>query len=142
METGVTLGYTVSPLMKHDANVLIASGYRISCVCVIFSLPGSSLVSLLPNINEVPKHLVYVEWYTTFTEDPDPDMLLYKISPMKDRDGGRVCSIIPLANIRRSVQLLPKFGAVTPQGWTSGTVLNLASVFFVNSFTDLHLYHI
>ena len=138
----MTLGYTVSPLMKHDANVLIASGYRISCVCVIFSLPGSSLVSLLPNINEVPKHLVYVEWYTAFTEDPDPDMLLYKISPMKDRDGGRVCSIIPLANIRRSVQLLPKFGAVTPQGWTSGTVLNLASVFFVNSFTDLHLYRI
>ena len=128
--------------MKHDANVLSATGYRIGRIRVIFSLPESSLVSLLPNVNEVPKHLVYVEWYTAFTEDPDPDTLLYKISPMKDRDGGRICSIIPLANIRRSVQLLPKFGAVAPQGWTSGTVLDSASVFFVNSFTDLHLYRI
>ena len=126
--------------MKHDGSVLIATGYWIGCVRVIFGLSESSLASLLPNVNEVLKHLIYVKWYTAFTEDPDLDTLLFKISPMKDRDGERVCSIIPLANIQRSVQLLPKFGAVMPQGWTSGTMLDLASVFFVNSFTDLHLY--
>ncbi|KAH8995173.1 hypothetical protein EDB83DRAFT_2238904, partial [Lactarius deliciosus] len=86
--------------------------------------------------------LVYVEWYTGFTQDPDMDSFLFKISPMKDRDGGRVCSIIPVANIQRSVHLIPRFGAVAPQEWTSSTALDLANVFFVNSFTDNHLYRI
>src|ERR1700735_421918 len=128
--------------MGPYTNILIATGYCIGRVRVIFSLPETSLPFLLPNVNEVLKHFVYVEWYTAFNEDPDPDTLLFKILPMKDRDGGRVCSIIPPANIRRSVHLLPKFGAVTPQGWTSGTVLDSANVFFINSFTDLHLYRI
>ena len=69
------------------------TGYHIGHVQVIFSLPETSLPFLLPNVNEVPKHFVYVKWYTAFTEDPDPDTLLFKISPMKDRDGGRVCSV-------------------------------------------------
>jgi hypothetical protein len=93
-------------------------------------------------INVIPKYLVYVEWYTALTDDEDTNSLLFKITPMKDRDGGRVCSIIPLANIRRSVQLIPKFGPVAPHEWTSNTVLDLANVFYVNSFTDNHLYRI
>jgi len=32
---------------------------------------------------------------------------------MKDRDGGRICSIISLANIRRSAHLLPNFLALS-----------------------------
>ena len=134
----------VSPFMRPDGKnePLIATGYRIGRVRVVFSLPERSLPTLFPIGKEVPKHLVYVEWYTAFTEDPDPDCHLFKISPMKDRDGGRVCSIIPLANLRRSVHLIPKFGAVAPQEWTSSTVLDLANVFFVNSFTDNHLYRI
>jgi hypothetical protein len=122
--------------------LLIVTGYRIGRVRVVFSLPEKSHRTLFPIGNGVPKHLVYVEWYTALTDDLDTNSLLFKITPMKDRDGGRVCSIIPLANIRRSVQLIPKFGAVAPQEWTSSTVLNLAHVFFVNSFTDNHLYRI
>jgi hypothetical protein len=116
-------------------------GYRIGRVRVIFSLPGASHPILFPGVQDIPKHLAYIEWYTAFT-DPDPDSFLYKISPLKDRAGGQVCSIIPLANIRRSVQLIPKFGAVAPQEWTSSTVLDLANTFFVNNFTDRHLYRI
>ena len=122
--------------------MFIPTGYRIGRIRVVFSLPERSIPLLLPNINEVPKHFAYVEWYTTFTEDPEPDSLLFKVSPLKDATGGRICSIVPIANIRRSVQLLPKFGAVTPQEWTSSTVLDLANVFFVNSFTDVHSYRI
>ena len=127
-----------------DRQILIAivTGYRIGRVRVVFSLPRRSLALLFPTGNQVPKHLVYVEWYTAFTEDPEPDSRLFKISPMKDSDGGRICSIIPLANIRRSVQLIPKFGAVAPQEWTSSNVLDLANVFLVNSFTDLHLFRV
>ena len=126
----------------REDQILIVTGYRIGRVHIVFSLPESSHPILLPNVNHLPKHLVYVEWYTTFTEDPAQDSHLFKISPMKDGDGGRVCSIILLANIRRSVQLIPKFGVVAPREWTSGTVLDLAPVFFVNSFTDIHLYRI
>ena len=52
--------------------------------------------------------MVYVEWYTAFTKDPNPHTLLFKVSPLKERDGGRICSIIPLANIQQSVHLMLK----------------------------------
>ncbi|KAH9010418.1 hypothetical protein EDB84DRAFT_1590846 [Lactarius hengduanensis] len=90
-------------------------GHRIGRVRVIFSLPEKSQ-TLFPMGKAIPNHLVYVEWYTGFTQDADTDSFLFKISPMKDRVGsGRICSIIPVANIRRSVHLIPKFGAVAPQ---------------------------
>ncbi|KAH9000965.1 hypothetical protein EDB86DRAFT_2801599, partial [Lactarius hatsudake] len=127
---------------SETSRTLIVTGYHIGRVRIVFSLPERSLPTLFPIGNEVPKHLVYVEWYTSFTENPEPGSHLFKILPMKDRGGGRVCSIIPLANIRRSVHLIPKFGVVAPQEWTSSTVLDSANVFFVNSFTDGHLYRI
>ena len=141
-ETGVA-GESINGIGScNHRQMFIPTGYRIGRIRVVFSLPEHSIPLLLPNINEVPKHFAYVEWYTPFTEDPDPDSLLFKISPLKDMAGGRICSIIPIANIRRSVQLLPKFGAVAPQEWTSNTVLDVAKVFFVNSFTDVHSYRI
>ena len=118
------------------------TGYRIGRVRVVFSLPEHSLQILFPTGKEIPRHLVYVEWYTPFSEDPDPSTLMFKVSPLKDRAGGRTCSIIPLANIRRSAHLIPKFGAAAPQEWTSSTVLDLASVFYVNSFMDMNMYRI
>ncbi|KAF8264069.1 hypothetical protein EI94DRAFT_1703538 [Lactarius quietus] len=118
------------------------NGYHIGHIRVVFRLPEKSIPTLFGMEHNIPKHLVYVEWYTAFTPNPDPDNLLYKISPKMDRDGGRMCSIIPLANIRRSVHLFPKFGAVAPQEWKSNTVLDMANVFYVNSFTDSHLYRI
>jgi len=54
----------------------------------------------------------------------------------------QICSIIPLANICRSVHLFPKFGPFAPQEWTSSNVLDLCNTFFVNDFTDRHMYRI
>ena len=48
---------------------------------------------------EVPEHLVYVQWYTPFSDAPDPNNLMYKIQPLFDHSGGHICSIVPLANI-------------------------------------------
>jgi hypothetical protein len=90
----------------------------------------------------VPDHLAYVEWYTRFPAVPDRNLLMYKISPLKDQNGGHICSVIPLANIRRSVHLFPKFGPHAPEEWTSSNVLDICGTFFVNSFTDRHLYRI
>lgn len=91
---------------------------------------------------EVPQHLAYVQWYTPLANEPDPNHLLYKVSPMKNQDGTNFCSIIPVANIRRSVHLFPRFGVFAPQEWTTSNVLDLCSTFFLNDFTDRHLYRI
>lgn len=140
-DTGVDGRSFHNPDAKNDS-LIILTGYRIGRVRVVFRLPENALQSLFQTGSQVPKHLVYVEWYTAFAQEPDPDSLLFKIAPLKDREGGRMCSVIPLANIRRSVHLIPKFGAVAPQEWRSSTALDMAKVFFVNSFTDNHLYRI
>ena len=90
----------------------------------------------------IPQHLVYVEWYTPFQDSPKHNHLLYKISPLRDQTGGPICSVIPLANIRRSIHLIPRFGPSAPQEWTHSNVLDLCNTFFVNDFTDKHSYRI
>ena len=97
---------------------------------------------MFSNDTTVPQHLVYIEWYTPFPNSPDRNHLLYKISPLQDQNGGHICSVIPLANICWSVHLLPRFGPSAPQDWTSSNVLDLCNTFFVNSFTDKHLYRV
>ncbi|KAF8056055.1 hypothetical protein FPV67DRAFT_1566591 [Lyophyllum atratum] len=117
-------------------------GHRIGRVRVVFSLPEKSHTVLFTNDDVVvPKHLAYVEWYSALRA-PERHHGLHRISPLKDREGGRICSIIPLANIRRSIHLFPKFGRVAPAEWTSSNVLDMCSTFFVNTFTDRQLYRI
>jgi hypothetical protein len=120
------------------------TAYRIGRIRVIFSLPENSHLwgrIFKPGI-EVPDHLVYVEWYTPFRDAPEPNSLLYKVSPMKDRDRNPICSIVPLSDIVRSVHLFPRFGPVAPAAWTSSNVLDECDSFLVNTFTDRHLYRI
>ncbi|KAF9008228.1 hypothetical protein BDQ17DRAFT_1236919, partial [Cyathus striatus] len=73
---------------------------------------------------------------------PDPKHLLYKITPAKDQSDGQLCSIISVASIHRSAHLFPKFGPVAPSEWTSSNILDKCNVYYVNSFTDAHLYQI
>ncbi|KAJ6616602.1 hypothetical protein B0H10DRAFT_1799063 [Mycena sp. CBHHK59/15] len=115
-------------------------GYRVGQVRVVFSLPERSLSKLFrPNVH-VPKYLAYVEWFTAFKSQPEPNHLMYQISRQKNRQGERLASIIPIDNIRRSVHLFPKFGRVAPREWTSSNVLDKCPTFFVSCFTDRHSY--
>ncbi|KAJ7204057.1 hypothetical protein GGX14DRAFT_369059, partial [Mycena pura] len=84
--------------------------------------------------------LVYVEWFTAFKRQPEPNHLMYKISRAENRSGDRMASIIPIDNIRRSVHLFPKFGRVAPREWSSSNVLEKCPTFFVSCFTDRHSY--
>ncbi|KAI0069583.1 hypothetical protein K474DRAFT_1610247 [Panus rudis PR-1116 ss-1] len=113
--------------------------YRVARARVIFSIPPLGQ-RLFQSVGANYDYLVYVEWFTPFTH-PDPNHGMYKISPLY-RDGSRVASIIPLANIRRSAHLLPVFGAVADRTWTADNVLDVCSKFYVNNFSDRHMFGI
>ena len=54
--------------------------------------------------------------------------------------GERRVSVIPISFIRCSVQLFPKFGPQAPVLWQSSNVLENATKFYVNTFSDRFLY--
>lgn len=109
---------------------------------VVFSIPKCTLPIVFTDGTKVPKHLAYVEWYTPPLNKPEPNHLMYKVSLQKDRDRTHICSIIPLAYICCSIHLYPKFGAFAPQDWSSSNVLDRCNIFFVNDFTNRHMYRI
>ena len=116
-------------------------GHRIAQLKVIFSIPKRATAQLFPYNHPPPHYLAYVEWFTPFTKSPQANHLLYRIKRSLSPNGERLASIIPLQNIRRSIQLFPSFGPVAPREWTSSNVLDLCPSFYVNSFTDRHSYH-
>ncbi|KAJ7683161.1 hypothetical protein B0H14DRAFT_2422579 [Mycena olivaceomarginata] len=96
------------------SNPQMKQGYRVGQVRVVFFLKSHHIKGLfVPGISP-PQHLAYVEWFSS----PDPHHLMYKVK-RSIKDGDRLASIVPLANIRRSIHLLPKFGPVAPPHWTS-----------------------
>ena len=117
----------------------IAVGQGIS-IQVVFSIPEKAHNIIFNSGVAIPQHLVYVEWYTPFSDPFDCNHLLYKVFSLQDEVGGHLCSVIPLASIQHSVHLFLRFGPSAPQEWTSSNALNLCSSFYVNTFTDSHLY--
>ena len=132
---------TLLIILESRLRLVCSWGYHICRVRIVFSLPKSSLSVLFNPGIEVHEHLAYVQWFSPLS-NPDPNHGLYKVSPKKNADGSFVCSIIPVANIRRSVHLFPRFGQFAPNEWTSTNVLDNCGTFFVNNFTDRNLYRI
>lgn len=119
-------------------------GYQIGRVRVIFALPDDVAQQLeidSNSSNTVPPYLAYVEWFTGLQNGVNPNHRMFSVKQkLSSATGKRIASVIPLSDIRRSVHLLPKFGPVTPRGWTSENVLDMCKTFYVNCFTDRHLY--
>ncbi|KAI0069476.1 hypothetical protein K474DRAFT_1687719 [Panus rudis PR-1116 ss-1] len=111
--------------------------YRVARLRTVFILPSSGR-ELLP-AGRRPSYLAYVEWFTAFPAAPDPVHGMYKISPAY-RNGVRLSSVVPLANIYRSVHLFPIFGPSVDRTWTADQVLDQCSKFYVNCFSDRHAF--
>ncbi|KAG2148849.1 hypothetical protein DEU56DRAFT_753087 [Suillus clintonianus] len=114
-------------------------GFRVGQVRAVFALPAKSIPLLFPPTVEVPNHLAYIEWFTPFLSAPDRHHGLHKL--LRSMDGGeKVASVVPLANIVRSVHLILNFGAVVPREWTSNTVLDDCNSFWLNSYLDRYTF--
>ena len=100
---------------------------------VIFTLPAG-----VDGLSTEP--LAYIEWFTKFTM-PDASHRMFKLNRSLE-DGERVASVVPVSMIRRSARLFPKFGPVVPEEWSSNNVLEKCTTFYLNPFTDKHMYFI
>ncbi|KAG2096645.1 hypothetical protein BD769DRAFT_1631430 [Suillus cothurnatus] len=123
---------------EGDGGITGVHGYCAAQVQVVFTLTNQASNVLFLTGTKQPTHLAYVEWFTPF-QQPELHHGLYKVSRLI-RHGEHLASIIDVSDIRRSIHLIPNFGAVAPREWTSSTVLDCCSTFFVNSFSDRHAY--
>jgi hypothetical protein len=128
-------------LKRYSSYVSIESGFRVAQIRVVFRILPKASAILFPthSLTTVPKHLAYVEWFSPFTHNPDNTHGMYKIS-RSFKEGERLASVIPVHDVVRSVVLFPKFGAVAPREWSTSTVLEECTTFYVNPFTDRHSY--
>ncbi|KIJ14108.1 hypothetical protein PAXINDRAFT_100326 [Paxillus involutus ATCC 200175] len=137
---GVPARFDTALVNLGDGKDTGVKGYRVGQVRTIFTIPQQARNLIFGHANVgVPQHLAYVEWFTPFSPSPEPNHGMYKVT-RSVVNGERLASIVPVANIRRSVRLIPKFGSVAPREWTSSNVLELCKTFFVNPFTDQHAY--
>ena len=130
-----------SILKKYCSYSSILSGYCVAQIHVVFQITPKASARLFPthSPNAMPKHFTYVKWFSQFTCSPDNNHGMYKITHSL-KDGECLASVIPVNDIVRSVVLFPKFGSVAPCKWSTSTVLEECTTFYVNPFTDRHSY--
>ena len=115
-------------------NTLQLLEYQVGRVRVVFSFPEKALPQFFPNGARTPQHLAYVDWFSPLPNSPHQDHGLYAIHALERT--WQNSSIIPVADIKRSVHFFPSFGRRVPRNWTSDTVLDNCKTFFVNSHSD------
>lgn len=116
--------------------LLFSQGLRIARLRVIFKIPEHFHAKTFGSGAAPPEHLAYVEWFTK-PRQPDRNHGMYPVSySTSGRSGDREFGIIDASSIVRSCQLIPKFGKKVNRSWTSCTVLDDCSHFFVNNWKD------
>ncbi|KAI0754751.1 hypothetical protein C8Q80DRAFT_1226925 [Daedaleopsis nitida] len=119
---------TPAPRSSGTHNPL--EGLHVARVRAIFRLP-----SLYGPVT--PHPVAYVEWFTPFRSQPDPDTGMFKVSH-SSHQGRRRASIIPINQIVRSVHLIPIWGKAVDKSWTTHNVLDKCRRFFVNPYLRHH----
>ncbi|KAI0039026.1 hypothetical protein FA95DRAFT_1504736 [Auriscalpium vulgare] len=117
-------------------------GFRAVQVRIVFSLSQTAVDTTFKSDDPArtpPEHLAYVEWFSRFRPVADANHSMYRVSRAIER-GERVVSIVPVSRLKRSVHMIPVFGAEVPRDWKSSTVLDRAAQFYLNCFTDRTTY--
>ncbi|KAG1870273.1 hypothetical protein DFJ58DRAFT_723170 [Suillus subalutaceus] len=98
---------------EGDGGTTGVDGYRVAQVRVVFTLTNqASNLLFRAGPAQPPTHLAYVEWFTPF-QQPESHHGLYKVGRLI-RHGEGLASIIDISDIRRSIHLIPNFGAAAP----------------------------
>ncbi|KAI0632643.1 hypothetical protein C8Q77DRAFT_1218165 [Trametes polyzona] len=115
-------------------------GYEVAQIRLIFKLPRAANERLFPGVL-APGHLAYIERFTPFA-GPDRTHGMYSVTCRRDgSSGARLATVVEIRNIRRSCHLFPVvLGGAIPRAWTSSNVLDECDRFYVNPFSDLHMY--
>ena len=113
-------------------------GTKIGRIRVIFKLPET-----LPDLHlsaappQWPKGaLAYVEWFSPLGNAAHPRHKMYVVRKQESRQG----AVVPLASIRQSCMLFPKFGAKADITWKTHNVLDKCRTFYVNNWSSLYAY--
>ena len=107
---------------------------------LIFKIPTNQIETLFPGLERTPSHLAYIEWFTPFGQ-PGASHRLHRVSYATSHPGNeQVASVVELNDIQRSCHLWPDFGSAAPRQWTSDSVLDQCSSFFVSVFNDRYAY--
>jgi len=97
----------------------------------------------LANSNDLihGRSLAYVQWFSKPADTAEGGIKMYLVERSlnwltKERYG----AIVPLSSIFRFVQLIPQFGPKVHELLTSSNSIELARLFYVNSFGDKEIY--
>lgn len=120
---------------------MVEIGYRAVRVRTIFTLPRQLVHDHLTHVTNLPTYYAYVELFTLFEAAPRRHHGLFSIKHEKFNQQP-VARIIPINNICSSVHLFPKFGPTVSAAWASENVLDEASTFYLNVFSDRHVYYL
>ena len=71
---------------------------------------------------------------------PDPGIHMYRVVRDLRSDWTRKGFIVPLTDIWRPVELIPKFGSKCNTTWTCDTAVEDAKEFYLNCFADKPTY--
>ena len=118
-------------------------GHQVVQVRTVFQLPKNTIPELFPmvDLDTVPTHLAYVEWFSPIPSTPDTNLQMYRVSRLV-QNGHRQATIIPVHSISSSIHLFPRFGnhTGTPPGWNTYSVMELCQSFYINPFSDRNTY--
>lgn len=100
----------------------------VACVQVIFNLPK--------HLGTFPHPLAYVHWYRPLNK-VDPITSMYPITPATCQRQP-YAQVISIDQFYQGCMLIPQSNSKDmPASWENGEVLDLASKFFLNKYTDI-----
>jgi len=121
--------------LLSNLTVSVFLGHCVGQLRLIMRMPGSSSASNF--------FLAYVQRFDIIPQTssmginearPDPVTGLYAVKRALRSDGSRLGDIIPLTQLRASVQLFPRFGAKADSRLTMQTCLEYSTEFWLNKY--------